>query len=519
MLRSHHWSALAVALSLVVGACGNKSSDAPKKKDDAAAGPQVAPLAIPPSGVDRIVRMNFVYGDGWPAYDKAVAAKAKKDTASARQLAELAIAKDPAHLDAHRLLATLLAQAGEHAAAVDHLVTCLAADYWRYGPQLADDAELKEFFATPHGQSVLALAAKIRDDYQKRSASAVWLVGRRSAFKWPKELGSQAATTRGELYAYDRESKRYLRLTHTDHRVAGFVRAPSGHEVAILGFDKVDRPRPSPGAPSVDEAPSTFAGAWVLVLDATEWKPLGPKIKLPNAREVALGYGAGDQLLASTAAATGRWSLGEAAVASVDKTTGKLTRVTTAAPVPRIALTLDEGRVLRALDGIDATWTGDPATAPSLKVGSGAAIQIPESGAAAQASVAISADRARVAFATAVDPCAKDAAPSLYVADATKGTLKHVLTASSRFPTRWLDASTLAYEDGDGAIRLWDATTGRESGKLDNKPGIALDVLSLAAGPLCKGTPPAVETGSGAPDEPLPPEEGAGSAAAPAAPQ
>jgi hypothetical protein len=49
--------------------------------------------------------------------------------------------------------------------------------------------------------------------------------------------------------------------------------------------------------------------------------------------------------------------------------------------------------------------------------------------------------------------------------------------------------------------------------KLDNKPGIALDVLSLAPAPLCKGAPPTVDVGSGSGDEPvpLPPEEGSGS--------
>ena len=75
------------------------------------------------------------------------------------------------------------------------------------------------------------------------------------------------------------------------------------------------------------------------------------------------------------------------------------------------------------------------------------------------------------------------------------------------FATRWLDATTLAYEDGEGAIRLWDATTGREALRLDNRPGLALAVLSLASAPLCKQAPPTAEAGSG--DE-LPPEEGSG---------
>jgi len=476
-------------------ACGGKKADSPSTKDDASAGSSVTPLAMPTSGVDKIARMNFVYGDGWPAYDKAVAANGKKDLAAARTFAEQSIGKDPYHYDAQRLLAELLAQAGEHAAAVDHLVNALSGDYWAYGPTLAADAGLKEFFATPHGQSVTALAAKIKDDYGKRIASAIWLVGRRSTFKFPKDPGVQPATSRGEVYAYDRESRRYLRLTHTGHRVDAFVRAPGGGELAIVGFDKIDRPKP----PST--APATLAAVWLIVLDTTDWKQVGPKVALGAASVIEVGYGAGDALIVAV----------DGAVSTVDKTSGKLTKGG-ALPTPRIALSLEEARTIRAPDGIEAAWSGDPPVTTSLKIPGGAAIAIPESGATAQSAVALAPGGARVAFSTHVDPCAKETSPSLYVADTKKGTLKHLLTAASRFATRWLDATTLAYEDGEGAIRLWDATTGREVARLENKVGIALDALSLSPAPACKAAPAAVDAGagSGSADEPLPPEEGSG---------
>jgi hypothetical protein len=471
--------------------CGGKKGDSAAVKDDAASGPQTAPIPMPPSGVDKIARMNFVYGDGWQVYDKAVAAKAKKDWSAARTLAESSVGKDPYHLDAHRLLATILTQAGEHAAVVDHLVTALANDYWAYGPSLATDADLADFIGTQHGQAVISLAQKIRDDYTKRIANAVWLVGRRSTWKWPKE-GLQPATTRGELYAYDRESRRYLRLTHTGHRVAGFARSASGTEVAVLGFDKIDRPKAS------SDAPGMIASAWVIVLDTTTWTALGPKVKLGSARELQLGYGAGDQLVVGV----------DAAVSSIDKPTGKLAAGATL-PLPRISLSLEEGKLIRAPDGIEAAWSGEPPVTTSIKVPGGPAIAIPESGSTAQSSIALAPGGGNVAFSTWVDPCAKDSAPSLYVAETKKGALKHLLTSASRFATRWLDPATLAYEDGEGAIRLWDAGTRREALKLENKVGIALDVLSISAAPVCKATPEAVDAGSGAgsADEPLPPEE------------
>jgi len=512
-------SAISFTVALALTSCGNKAETPTKVKDDAATGPAAAPLAMPALGVDLVRRFNFIYDAGSPAHDKAVAAYRKKDWAVVRTQAEAAIAKDPWHLGSHRLLGAALAQSGEPAAAVDHVVTALAADYLQFAPTLADD-DLKGFMASPHGQSVKALAARIQDEYARRIASGLWLVGRRTPFKWPKDLGVQPSTTRGELYAFDRETRRYFRLTHTDHQVAGFVRGAG--EVALIGFDRIDRPRPDAKSDARSDgkaaAAPLLARAWIQIYETTGWKPTTPRIVLPSAREVTLGYAAGDQLLVSTAQATGRWTVGDPVVSSVDRATGKLTRVAVTLPASRLVLSVDEGHLVRVPDGVIATWTGDPPASATLTVhppnGPDKAIQLPESGMASQASVAVSPGGAHVAFATAVDPCAKDAAPSLYVADGKTGAYKHVLSAKSRFPTRWLDPAVVAYEDGDGAIRLWDATIGREALRLDDKSGLALDVLSLAAAPLCKQAPPSVDaTGTG--EEPLPPEEptSAGSAA------
>lgn len=476
----------------LVAACGSKAASPSAKEDAGSASvkPSVAPLAMPVLGVDRPSRMNYLYGDGAAAFGKAVAAYNAKtrDWAAVRTNCEAALAKDPLELDAHWLLATALAQTGEPASAVDHIVAALAADYYRFGASL-DTPDLADFRATPHGQAVVALATKIGDAYGAKVTSGVWVVARRSPFRWPGALGAQASSTRGELYAFDRESKRYFRLTHTDHEVAGFARAAGGGEVAVLGYDKIDRPKP----PTPADAPPTFERAWIAVYDAKTWKPIGKRAALPQARELGIGYAAGDQLVATSAPAAGRWGLGPVTVASVDASGGKLAPIAGAAPVPRVALTVDEGRAVHDAGAADAS-----ATVATLMLGN-AAVTIPESGQAQAQTIAIAPDKAHVAFATAVDACAKDVAASLYVADG-KGALKHVLTAKSRFATRWLDATTLAYEDGDGNIRLWDAATGRETGKLEDKPGMALDALSPATAPLCKQGPalPPETVGSGA---------------------
>ncbi len=493
--------ALAILLFAACGKGGNKNN---AKHDAGLTAPVATPISLPVLGVDKITRFSFIYGGGAPAYKKASDAAEKKDWPEVRKQAEAALAKDPDHLDAHRLLAIALAQTGEPAAAVDHLVAGLAADYYKYGKDLAGDADLKEFFTTQHGQALIQLAAQIQGEYAKRIQSGLWLVGRRKAFRWPNRSGVQPATSRGELYAYDRDAKRYLRLTHTNDQVAGFVRSTKGDEVAVIGFDRIDRDKDR------SDAPPLLARAWLRTFDTTTWQPVTPKITLPSARAVAVAYREGDQLLVATAPAAGRWGLGAWTVSSVDRASGKLTKVDSAIGAPRIELTLDEGRIVpgSAIEGVNAAWQGDPPRAPALEVGKGVpAIQVPESGQAAMETVAVAPGGGFVAFATAVDPCAADTAPSLYVATAATGALRHLLTAKSRFATRWLDATTLAYEDGEGAIRLWDATTQRQVLALDNRPGLALEVLSLADAPLCKQAPPSAEAAGDGDEPPLPPEE------------
>jgi hypothetical protein len=508
-----------IGCALALAACGKKS-EAPKPKDDAKTAPTIAPIATPPVGVEAIKRMNYTWEAGASAFRDAQSAyRAKpRDWAAVRKETESSLAKDPHHLDARHLLGVALANGSEPAAAVEHLVAALAADHYRFAPLLDKDEDLKAFFATPHGASVQEVRGKIKAEYERRITSGVLLVARRSPFRWLPVKGSgEYATSRGELYAFDRETKRYLRLSHTEHLATGFVRSAAGHEVLLLGYDKLERAKPT----SKDDDPTpAISNAWIEVIDAASWARVGKRVPLGPAREISAGYGPGDQILVATAPANGRWGVGPATTWSLDRTTGKLTKVTVAPPVPRIVSMLEEARLIRAAGGVQATWTGDPPTAPSLSAG-GATINVPESGAAAQATVALSPDKAHVAFATAVDPCAKDVAPSLYVADARTGALRHLLTSKSRFATRWIDAATLAYEDGAGAIRLWDPTRDGRGGQvllLENKHGIALDVLSLEPAPLCKQQPPAVETGpgSGSGEEapPLPPEEpaaGAGS--------
>lgn len=503
----HHVSPLRFGVLLgtvcLVASCGSKSNEAKGRTDDAGQSASVPPIATPVLGVATLPPWGFLYNEGKKAYDAAQTAyKAKeRDWSAVRTHCEAAIAADAEHYDARRLLASALASSGQGAAAADQLAIVLAADFFRYAPGIASDPDLKDFVGTPHGAAVMQLVEVIRAEYTRRIGAGVWLVGRRSAFKWPKDAGAQPASSRGEVYAFDREARRYLRLSHTDHQAVGFVRG--GDELAVIGFDRVEKP-------ATPDAPGLIARAWVQVIDTKTWEARKRTTIAGPMRELAAGYGDGNVLLVATSPAQGRWGLGPAVVQAVDGN-GKLSPAAVALPVNAIRFTLDEGTIVRLPDKVTAPFAGDPPTAPTLAYGS-ATVQVPESGQAAGASVTLAPDGAHLAFATAVDPCAKGTAPSLYIADA-KGALTHILSARSRFATRWLDASNLAYDDGEGSIRVWDVAANREALKITNASGIALAVLSATPGAICKGSAaPAIEVdlgsaagGSGS-DE-MPPEE------------
>ena len=162
------------------------------------------------------------------------------------------------HLDAHRLLATALAQTGEPAAAVDHLVTALAADYFKYGPSARPTTKISKISARRRTAS-RSRRSRRRSTTSTRSGSraACWVVGRRSPFKWPE------GTRRPDRV----EPRRALRVRSRDASDScgsptPITRSPAscgrrpGREIAVIGFDKVDHPK-------ADDQPPLFARPWL----------------------------------------------------------------------------------------------------------------------------------------------------------------------------------------------------------------------------------------------------------------
>lgn len=524
-----------------LGALGCGKKEAPPAAKDAGADAAVVAPALPPLGAEQVRRYNYAYGEGAAAFGKATAAyKAKpRDWAAARTNAEAALAKDDFHLEAHRMVAAAMAQDGDYTSAIPHLVAAMAGDWQRQGAAIAADADLAGLMASPAGAKVDAAAAAIKAAFLAKATTGLWLLGRRSTFKLPDKAGVQAATTRGELYAYDRESKRYLRISQTDHQVAGFLISPSSKEVVLVGYDKLEVPGKTAAAaaaaggavtkpdatdasgsgdsaaePAADADPMpaeetegepplvpppaakgpqlAIARGFALLLDATTLEPIGKRTTLPKGVSLAVGYGPGDQILAvasdEATSPTAQWL-------SIDFSAGKTTKTEAVELQQLVKIRGDGGDWQPSLTGLGATAETPEritsiasASAAGAEPGTGE-IQIPGAAAVSRRSLSLAPEGKWLAFATDVDPCNPDVAPSLYVAARPGGALKHLLTGKSHFATRWLDATTLAYEDPEGGIRLWDATTGRESLRLSDKGGLALAFLSASPAVPCATAP------------------------------
>lgn len=507
-LRPPMLVALVALAALALAACGDDDKARPPEPK-----PEVPVLTAPPLGVASIKQLGYPYGDGKKAYDKAVAAYKKKDWAAVKTACEEALAKDAHHLDAHRVLGAALAKLGDHAAASTHLVAALAGDFLRWGPKILQDEDLAEYLASPHGKALFTLHAELKAKVDARIVDGVWVLGRRGAFKWPAKKGAQWAATRGELYAWSEADQTFLRLTHTDHQVAAWLPSPAGDEVAIVGFDKVEMPDPK--AKNVATLPPILARVWVEALDARTFEPRGKRATFTKVRGVSVTWGEGGQLLVDTLAPSGRWALTVDARWTVDRTTGKATK--TGAQGHResgwVRVTLDESVAAAPLWGLGVTASpSNPALATEVRVEStGRTITIPESGLAPAGMVQANPGKTRVAFSTWADPCAKDGAkPSIYVADAKSGQLKHILTAPSRFGLRWKDDDTLIYEDDAGGLRLWSAASGREVMKVAEKAGLALYGLSSTTRPICTKEPEVVAPDDGSDSAPEGDGEGDG---------
>ncbi|HVV86654.1 MAG TPA: hypothetical protein VHE35_26530 [Kofleriaceae bacterium] len=496
------------SLVFVLAACGGDKKAAPGKGSGSGSGsaPAAAPLTLPADGVEAVKLFNYSYGPGAKDYDKVVALykASPRDWAAIKTAAEAVLAKDADHLDARWALGEALANTGDAQHAAEALLVALGADWLRWGPGLEKDPDLKAFLATPQGEELVTASGTIGAEWDEAIAKDPLVLARRSGWKLPAP-GTSYAATRGELYAYDLDKKRYLRLTHTDHSLAGFLRSPSG-ELLLVGYTQAQVPDPTKlpagGAHTAAAAP-ILTRAWVSAWDPKDHATPAVLVAVPKARAITAGYGDGDQVIVTTAPATSRWATGPATAYSLDRGAGKLTKAPhMEVPTTYLQLTLDDVVVVRPGGWPDKLEDSTRRDIASL-------VMVDDKNVPQLEMQSMSPGGGNYAFATTTDPCKDEeerAQPSLYSIETQLGQYKHVLTAASRFRVEWIDDDRFLYEDGSGGLRIYEATAHREVGKLTERAGLALETLPPSKGPLCQTEPPVSDPT--ATDDDLPPEEG-----------
>ncbi len=476
---------LALLLLLAAPACG-KSRPAPAR--DAApaalAGADAGPAGVGrPLGLTTIAAFQFTYGKGAKDFKRAQDAYKAKDWPTVQAACEAALASDPDHLDAHRLLASALAQKDGFAAAAEHLNVVLAADLGRYAGELDKDAELAKLLASPWGAPLKAQEASYRTAYLAAVKSGLLLVGRRGPFREPQGQAAVYTVPGAELYAYDLAGKRYLRVTRTGSAIAAFERAPSGDEIAYAAWSKV-----TPGAAG---APTLLVDPRVGTINLLALEAPVVESKLKNVRGIGFHYETGDKLVVTSYVARGS-QVARAVDYEVDKATGKLQKLYKWEPADERIVTYESVEHIR-LDGSDGITAVQPEGSPGLVnpvlTSSSKPIALPEGQLVAADRLFWSPTKQRLAFATVADPCAEkreQRQSSLYVVDATTGQLKHLARGEYQPEALWLDDERLVYEDAQGALRVYQAAQALELDRLTSRGGLALVGLGARTTRVCR---------------------------------
>jgi hypothetical protein len=470
-----------IAALAVSGGCGSSKKDAPKQApgvtEDASA--TVAPPIDVVVGVEHPKVFNFRYGKGSKPFEVAEKAAKGADWHAVAESSRAAIEADPAHLDAHFLLARALIELGTAGQAGEHLEAALSADYLGYAAALADDASISSFLASDAGAPARVLVDKIRQTFTDRAKSGVFVVVRRTPFKIPKPKKKlQRAATRAELFSFDRETSRYLRITHTSESLAAWLPSPSGDELAYVAYSSVK-------TPAADTAPTLLGYVKVGVIDMDTLRPPSDREASVKGtpRRVRLGYRAGDELVVVASDADGRWGIKGDKTYVFDRGQAKLKSSKVSLDAAEI-LHVDFDRV-RLERGASAEIQAEAEATTFRLLPTNTTVTMPPGEAVGEGGYVWSPDKVHLVVRTVARPCEDQRERTLYLIDAATGNQKNILRGVASFETRWIDNDHFVYEDDEGMLRLYDVEERTQVARIEERGGLGLVGVAVGRGPVC----------------------------------
>ncbi len=501
---------LTLALAGTV-ACGSKkkqqqqSGDPSPEAGAASANPATPAAPSVVVGVDQPKRFNYVYGKGKKAYERAEKAADPKhgqpDWAAVTADCQEALAADADHLGAAFLLARARVETADASGVAEPLAQALAGDYLAFAPALAE-APWPAFFASEAGAPIKARVDAIARSFLDRAKSGLFVVARRTSFRPPKPKNKvQWAATRGELYGYDRETERYLRITHTNHSLAGWLMAPSGDELVYVAYGGVKA--------GADGQPSLLGRAKIGVIDMDTLEPRTKEARVKGTpRRISVGYRAGDELVVQTADADGRWATRNPHSWVLDRGKGRLKKSDVTLDAADV-LRIDYDRVrLERAQSPDVQAEGEATSFRLLPTN--ITVVMPAGEVVGADGYYWSPDKVHLVVRTLPKPCEDQRESTLYLIDAATGKLKNILRGVASFETRWIDNDHFVYEDDEGALRLYDVEERTQVGRLQIKGGIGLVGVAAGRGPVCtdptSAVDPGLDTATGDDGQEAPPE-------------
>lgn len=470
----------AAAVALACAACGGRKDGARPAPDAGiavAAAPAEVTVALRPLGKASLDEFGWRSGPGAAAFERALAAEKHGDLAAVEREASAALAADAGHLEAAWLAAVARARLGRTADVLAPLEIAAAGDWAKWGERSLELAALADFRDTPTGRGWVRAADGYRAAVAAMTARAVIVVGARP--------GRGAGVGR-ELYAVDPDGGRWLRLTRSGGVVAGALPAPGAPLVAYVTASRGGR-RDGWGAVTIGVVDLTtgrasrevaLADVHGLVL-AWRDRPDGPALEA----QVDLGRG-------------------KPSAIAIDWKHGKRAPLSKAAPFRGDRLELGGGAAARRrlpIAGLTADWD-DRGTASAARLErTGKVVTEPGGALIDGESAALSPDRARLVFVTALEPpCDEDDERRLMIADVATGRVRALAKGTVAAPV-WIDADRVAYADAD-AVTVVAVATGKVVARIAGGAGVA----TTATGPRrrCDAEPPPFAEPDPQPDDP-----------------
>lgn len=216
--------AVRIALIVALVACGHGhgTPPPPPPAKDATPGMDAAVVEIPaqPLGLAELSGFAWRKRAGQPAFKAARKAENKNDWAIVAARCKEALAADPTHLEAAWLDAVALANTQQPDGVLAPLVTAGTGDFGKWALASLEQPALQTWLQTPAGT---AWRRRVEQD----RAVYVTAIGR-----------GVVIASHGDLYAFDPETSRFLRLTRTYGGVVGALAMRANHRIAYVTHTK-----------------------------------------------------------------------------------------------------------------------------------------------------------------------------------------------------------------------------------------------------------------------------------------